>query len=116
MSNWAEAAFAESEGIYKAQVMAATWGHLDAKPGDIHKIKVLFCLTCYGEFTVIDYLCKTLQGGPGLYSHLNDFISRDRFKPKEGRVYAFAGTYRVGKKGQGIFEGHTKLIPWKNLR
>lgn len=86
--------FTESDAMYKASVMHNTWGHLDAKPGEIYPCKLV--VACDGrQILIVSSTCKAC--GPAFhYDSEEYFFKKLAEKGKEG-VFIFEGTYQMYK-------------------
>lgn len=99
---------AEPEARYKAAVMHATWGHMEAPPGTTHNGRIMFTVTEWNEAIAISSNFSTMPGsGPLFYNSLNDYISSiaDKLSLEEGGVYLFRGRYVRYKNGNDKFSG-----------
>jgi hypothetical protein len=112
MPDWASAAFAEHEARYRAQIMADTWGHLDAQPGTTHSGYVVYAYTAWGQAEVIEAEFDGVAGGPAFYEHVNEFAYEQTEATKVPGVWRWNGTYRVGRRGTAYFKGKRSVI-WR---
>ena len=105
-------AFAPYESRWRAEVLAATFGHLYPKPGINYKGEILFAWTAYGhEHVIVNAKFEGLDGSPELMEDMLDFISENT--PEEGIVYRWRGTYRKFKNGRCRFSG--KIMPHASI-
>jgi hypothetical protein len=108
-------AFIGSEDAYKGAVMAATWGHLEPKRGEIHKGTFTFIHGQHGDEDVIESNFPTMPGEGPLYFDVRSSFIFDVIQKKDldVGVYEFVGVYRVFKNGNTRFTGDiysTKLV------
>lgn len=68
--------------------MARTFGHLAPKKNKTYKARIVFTLTCYGSYEVIE---SNLPNSPWMFQAEQDFVS-DHAKER-GTVYKFEGTF-----------------------
>ena len=119
--HYMERAFGTHEALYRAQVLAATWGHLEPKRNRYYDCTVVFCMTECGDYEVIrSDFGPDLGGSPGLQSDLTDFAVNeiDRWeanhKDKEdgarGRIFKFVGTYVRKRNGEPVWEGRVSEV------
>jgi hypothetical protein len=107
--------FAETDAKYKAQIMYATWGHLDAAPGTVHKGSFLFIHGQHGDMATIESDFPTFGEGPGYFSDRQEFIweqVKDNGPCSETGIYLFEGAYRRFKNGNTRFTGTIKRIDY----
>lgn len=109
--------FVQHEAEYKASVMYATFGHLDAKPNTSFDGSFIFAIGQYGDLTVVtsefgaDEPC-----GPAFYNDINEFVWQQDVKNnhKVCGVFKFIGRYTIYKKynpkGYGYFRGKVTKI------
>jgi len=108
MANWAEEVFAPIEAVYKANVMAQTFGHLAPKPKNIYSGWALFTLTAFGDTCIIDFEFNNLDASPWFNEDILDYIGAftDTIpKNKNFGVYKFSGTYQKYKNAKFKFKG-----------
>lgn len=91
-----------------ARVKEETWGHLRPTPKTRYQGYVIFTLTVYGEYTVIDYNFDGLEDSPWYCDDVNDWISKR--KTEYGEIYRFDGTYEKFKNDNYRFSGKVKTI------
>lgn len=107
--------FTQHEAQYKASVMYNTWGHLDAKPGEIYTCS-FYVAVGDRDYTIF---CEknTLNGGggPAYSSDINNFVFKKLMESKKPEgLYYFEGTYQLPKKHKpdsemiGFFRGRIK--------
>jgi hypothetical protein len=100
-------AFAPVEAKYRAQVIAATWGHLAPEPQRLYRARVIFTCAAYsGTYSIINAKLD-VPDSPWLFDHLIELAMR---KARDGRVSVFEGTYRITKTGRGIWKGTTRVV------
>lgn len=100
---WTDA-FIPIETHYKAEIDAATWGHLAPKKNISYKGVIRFAVGIYGSDdlnpTVIQAELKgkkdELSSSPWFYNALNDMLSELACEDKveAGKVYEWVGTFR----------------------
>lgn len=111
MSNWAERAFAEPEAKYRAQVMHATWGHLEAKRGTRQPGWFAFSIAAYGgDYVILDSDWGSLADSPGLYMAMMDYIER---YGKRGVVMRLEGAVVRYKNGKYRIVGKRRILRMK---
>lgn len=106
-------AFVESESRYKAQVMHATFGHLEAEPGTEHEGAFLFIYGQHGDMVVIESDFPTFGEGPRYFADRQDFMwdqIRDNGPCSEVGVYRFVGKYKRFKNGNTRFTGKIQRV------
>lgn len=85
------------------RVYAETFGHMAPRRDRTYKCDVTFCLTCYGDYIVID--TNGLPSSPWMYEAVHDFAADNA--GEEGEIYKFVGTFR-----NYVFNGSiTKVTP-----
>lgn len=114
------------EAYHKAQVMAATWGHMEAQPGTHHPGWFIFTFTQHGDMVVIESDFPSFGEGPGYFNDRQEFIYsqvKNQGPCSEVGVYRFDGEYcryartSKGKEGVlGFFKGKTRRLPIKAWR
>lgn len=110
-------AFIEPEAMYRAQVMHATWGHLEAKRGTTHKGWFAFTIAAYGGvYAILGSDWGDLDDSPGLYTAMHDYMGRHAKRGVvmclDGHVTRFKnGSYRIGGKRRVV-----RLKPSKPAR
>lgn len=106
-------AFAKHEALYRAQVLADTWGHLDAVPGTEYSGYIVYTYAAGGQAEVIEAEFDGVAGGPAFYEHVNKF-AYEQTKGERQRVgvYHWEGAYRVGVRGAAHFKG-TRTTLWE---
>jgi hypothetical protein len=107
MSGFAEA-FAAHEDLYKAQVMAETWGY--PQPNVKYPGWIIWTHGIHGDIIVIN-LADSLPGDPFFYEDLMEFICD--WETEEGHIYRFDGYYIKHKKGSYRFTGKVKEVGLK---
>lgn len=93
-------AFAPAEAVYKAQVMADTWGHLAAKKNKTYQGVLVFAVGIFGsdDLNPTALHCEfragedELNSSPWFFDAMADFIGS--LKCVAGGVYRFDGTFR----------------------
>lgn len=100
-----------------AIVMAQTFGHLEAQPGEVHKGWFTFIHGQHGDMVVIESEFKTFDEGPGYFNDRQEFIwakVKDNGPCSGTGVYRFEGEYRRYKhandKGLGRFVGNVTKV------
>lgn len=106
--------FAPVEAKYKAEVMFQTWGHQDAKVGEVHHGWFTFIHGQHGDMAVLESDFPTFGEGPGYFAHRDDFIwskVKNDGPCSEVGLYRFDGSYRLNKRtGSGIFTGKVQRL------
>lgn len=111
MSTMADA-FAPAEAKYKAEVMAATWGHLAPKPKK-YEGTILFAHGEYGDLVPLRAAFHGLPDSPWFFDDMTDWIFEQ--KTEEGKIYLFVGSYTKFKNGNCRFSGKTTIQPIHQL-
>lgn len=100
-----------------AVVMAQTFGHMEAQPGESHEGWFTFILGQHGDMVVIESEFKTFDEGPGYFSDRQEFIwqkVKDKGPCSAIGVYRFDGEYRrykhANEKGLGRFVGKVTRV------
>src|SRR5438270_14063598 len=87
--------FAPMEAQYRAEVIAATWGHLAPKQNKTYHGYIIFAIGCFGNDnlnpTAIACEFKGLDSSPWFFDSLTMFLQN--LEMKEGCVYRFDGTF-----------------------
>jgi hypothetical protein len=96
-------AFAPAEAAHRAQVLAATFGHLAPSIRKKYHGSILFTQSAYGSLVPIRADFPDLPDSPWFFEHLNDFVAERAREP--GKVYRFDGTYMVFRNGSPSFSG-----------
>jgi hypothetical protein len=97
-------AFVGADVRYRAHIMHATWGHLEAKRGEVQPGWFVFSIAAYeGTHVILDSDWGELPDSPGLYTAMQDYISqhgeRGVVTRLEGHVRRFKnGSYQIGGK------------------
>ena len=109
-------AFAGAEVHYRAEVYAATWGHLAPQPRQTYRGWILFAHSAYGgETCLINADFGDLDDSPWLYEDLQEYVEHHREvlpnNEREGNVYRFDGTYTKFKNGGCRFSGKVRQLP-----
>lgn len=104
--------FAPAEAVYRAQVMADTWGHLAPKPQHKYQGTVLFSRSEYGnELGLIRVTFPDLDDSPWFFQALNEhFFQLAKDKLQSGEVAEWSGTYMAFKNGNYRFSGTVRKI------
>lgn len=112
--------FTQHEAQYKASVMYNTWGHLDARPGEIYTCSFYVAVgdRDYTIFCENNTLCGGEGGGgPAYSSDINNFVFKKLMESEKPEgVYHFQGTYQLPKKRKpdsemfGFFRGCIKPV------
>lgn len=87
--------FAPVEALYRAKVLAATWGHLAPRRHKAYSGHVIFAVGCFGNDplnpTVL--VCDIgLDSSPWFFDALTDFVAS--LETDEGGVYRWDGTFK----------------------
>ena len=98
-----ESAFAPYEAQHKAEVMAATFGHVAPQPGVKYEGEILFAYGEFGDIVTIKSNFANLSDSPWFFDDLSDFICEK--SKTEGTIYRFSGTYTKFKNGKCRFSG-----------
>lgn len=102
-------AFCQHEALYRASVMADTWGHLAAKKHKTYRGWILFAIPAYDSGTpcIIESEFKGLDDSPWLYDAMWDFCAdRNTVPHDENGLNAESGVYRfVGSIRNYEFKG-----------
>jgi hypothetical protein len=94
-------AFAPAEALYRAAVMADTWGHLAPMKNRTYRGHIVFAVGCLGSDdlnpTCLEFELKTrggddLDSSPWFFDALEDFMQS--FETEAGGVYRWDGTFR----------------------
>ena len=133
---------AEYEALKSAEVMAATWGHLEPKPGTRHEGSMLLMASHFDNNQVaVQTSFSTVAGGPGFYWSVHEYAERlvqpqERTVRKpytredgtasvyltterryyEDGVYRFDGEVRVRKDYVAYFVGRLRMLDQKTGR
>jgi len=101
-------AFAPVEARYRAQVMAATWGHLYPKPGHRYKGKIMFVIASYGgDNCILAADWGTLPDSPDLYDTMMQVFDKPQIKSRSKNAI-------FGEVRRDVFEWEGELICYKN--
>jgi hypothetical protein len=104
-------AFVGSDARYKAQVIAATWGHLEMKTNTLQKGWFVFSITAYsGHHVILGSDWGDVPDSPGLYEAMEDYIFRHG---KRGVVMRLEGHIRRYKNGAYRIGGKRKIMKIK---
>ncbi len=107
-------AFAPIEAMYKAEVMADTWGHLAPKKNVLYRGRIVYAIGVFGSdrLNPATLYCElssrkygSLSSSPWFYDALQEFLAELSWKPgeeypkrkghgEEGCVYEWVGTFR----------------------
>lgn len=106
--------FREAEAEHKAQVMYETFGHLDARPGEVHAGYFVFINGQHGDLCVVRSNFPTFGEGPGYFSDREDYLW-ELCKPggpcEQFGIYRFDGEYRLPKRRDGRrFKGYVTRL------
>lgn len=109
-----EEAFAPALAKYKAEVIFATFGHLEPKPRRKYRGYIVFTWAGYGgNIDIITASFKGLNDSPGLCMDMQDFVSR-YFERRDwtgrGTVRRFDGVYMRFKNGKCRFSGKVRRV------
>lgn len=112
-------AFVPAEAQYRAEVMAATWGHLAPRKNKSYRGAIVFAIGCFdsGDLNPTPIACSFdgLDDSPWLYDAIHEFLqsgSRERYEV--GGVYRFVGKFRnyafIGEINK-VFDGNMQCVP-----
>lgn len=79
------------EANFKA-VQEETWGHLAPKKNQTYPGTMLFSLTAFGDYVIIDADFGELPSSPWIFEAMTAFVVAHA--TEEGAVYKFEGTFR----------------------
>ena len=89
-------AFAPSEALYRAQILAETWGHLAPKKGRSYRGHIVFAVGCFGDDplnpTALDCEFRGLVSSPWFFEAISQFMGAQRHAV--GGVFRFDGVFR----------------------
>lgn len=108
-----EKTFKPVEKANKDIVLSNTWGHLYSNDFKPHKGYLIYTLSAYGNFEVIDSNFEGVEDNPWLFEDLNDYISCNTKIP--GSIYIFQGTYRKLKNQRCVLKGKTTRLTTKKI-
>ena len=110
MSEGFALAFAPAAAEFKHRVMCLTWGHLAPKVSD-HPVRMLFTLSGYGDYTLIDSSHPTLSDSPWLYPALYEHACKLAKRQGRGAVLEWSGTLRwFSNGGHRFVHGTLRVI------
>lgn len=90
--------FAAHEAKFQASVLYDTWGHMDAKPNEVHALSFYVAVT-ERETLFFKLDMPTLEGGPAFHNDIGKYCYK-RFLEEDAEpgVYKFEGTYQLYKR------------------
>lgn len=96
-----------AEAHTAAQIVAQTWGHMDAEPGSKHQGSFVFINGQHGDVVVVSSEFPTFDEGPAYFEDRQEYLidlTKDEGPCSEVGVYHFTGFY------QRLKNGSTKLV------
>lgn len=106
-------AFAEHEDLARAQVQAATWGHLAPELGRAYAGTMLLAHGEYGYDGLVPVRTRfeDLPDSPWFYDDLCEWLCDTQQRTEPGEVYRWVGTYRKFRNGRCRFTGRLRRVP-----
>lgn len=101
-------AFAAPEGKYRAQVLKATFGHLEQKRGDVQPGWFVFSISDYGgQHVILGSDWGSLPDSPGLYWAMMDYVEEHGVR---GQVTRLVGTVTRLQNGKYRISGKRQVV------
>lgn len=113
-----EKLIAQIEADGRCEATHDTFGHLAPTKG-VHKGKILFTYSDYGDIVMISDHFPTLQNSPWQFACMNDLLfelccKRGDEDLEKGKVYLFEGSLTWGiEKGSNRWGDALTLTDWK---
>lgn len=104
-------ALAGADARYRAQVMHATWGHLEQKRGELQKGWFVFSIAAYsGHHVLLGSDWGKLSDSPGLWEAMMNYMDHHA---KRGVVMRLEGHVRRFKNGNYQIGGRRYILRMK---